>query len=179
MSDNSSDELFMDTLSDCSEDIDLLISDCEVDDNNSTIVPIYQSNRRILLSESEDDSADDSEANIIVNGVDDWTVDDIRVELEAYGRTACINTMPEHHESEWATVQLFLGDDLFELLATETNRYRAQVASKYKEYKAVKWVDVTVKEMKKFLGLIILMGQVRKDDIHYRSKVSGHLRNVE
>lgn len=48
--------------------------------------------------------------------------------------------MPEHLESEWAIVQLFLGDDLFELIATETNRYHAQVASKYKEYKAVKWV---------------------------------------
>lgn len=173
MSDNSDDELFMDTLSDCSEDIGLLINDCEVDDNDSTISPIYQTNRRILLSESEDDSADDSEPNIIVNDVDDWTENDIRFELEAYGRIACINTMPEHHESEWATVQLFLGDDLFELLATETNRYRAQVASKYNEYKSVKWVDVTVKEMKKFLGLIILMGQVRKDDIYdYWSTIS-------
>ncbi|KAG7196565.1 hypothetical protein KM043_016500 [Ampulex compressa] len=90
MGDNSNDELFMDTLSDCSEDIDLLISDCEVDDNKSIIIPIYQTNRRIL-SESEDDSADDSESNIIVIDVADWTEDDIRVELKAYGRTALQN----------------------------------------------------------------------------------------
>lgn len=59
-----------------------------------------------------------------------------------------------------------LGDDLFELLVRETNRYGSQVSNKYTEYKAVNWVDVTVKEMKMFLGSIILMEQVHKDDIY-------------
>lgn len=154
----------MDTLSDCSENCVALISDCESDDD--TITPIQQSNRRTISSGPEDDSSDDMEEDIIVNDVDVWTEDDAIVQLEPYGRTSSINTMPRDQNSEWEAAQLFLGDDLFELLVTETNRYRSQVANKYKEYKAVKWVDVTVKEMKKFLGLIILMGQVPKGDIY-------------
>lgn len=55
-------------------------------------------------------------------------------------------------------MQLFLGDNLFELLIIETNKYRSQLLNKYKEYKLVRLVDVTVREMKKFLGLIIFMG---------------------
>ncbi|CAK9820225.1 PiggyBac transposable element-derived protein 4 [Anthophora quadrimaculata] len=164
ISEDINDELFMDTLSDCSENCVALISDCESDDD--TITPIQQSNRRTISSGPEDDSSDDMEEDIIVNDVDVWTVDDAIVQLEPYGRTSSINTMPRDQKSEWEAAQLFLGDDLFELLVTETNRYRSQVANKYKEYKPVKWVDVTVKEMKKFLGLIILMGQVPKGDIY-------------
>ncbi|XP_046831401.1 piggyBac transposable element-derived protein 5-like [Vespa crabro] len=74
--------------------------------------------------------------------------------------------MPQNHENKWEAVQLFLGDDLFELLVIEANIHRSQVTNKYREYKAVKWVDVTVTEIKKFLGSILLMGQVHKDDIY-------------
>ncbi|CAK9801059.1 PiggyBac transposable element-derived protein 4 [Anthophora plagiata] len=159
-------ELFMDALSDCSENSVALISDCESDDNDSIVALIRQSNRRMLLSESEGDSSDDMEEDIIAGDVDDWTENDAIVQLEPYGRTSSINTMSQDHENIWEAAQLFLGDDLFELLVTETNRYRSHVAIKYKEYKAVKWVDVTVTEMKKFLGLIILMGQVPKGDMY-------------
>uniref|UniRef100_A0A1A9UI31 Ig-like domain-containing protein n=1 Tax=Glossina austeni TaxID=7395 RepID=A0A1A9UI31_GLOAU len=68
-------------------------------------------------------------------------------------------------ESVLDVMQLFLGNDLFELFTTETNRYHIQVSHKYKEYKIAKWTDVTIQEMKKFMGLLILMGQVHAPTI--------------
>ena len=76
-----------------------------------------------------------------------------------------MNKIPRDRENVLEIIELFLGNDLFELLVIETNRYRSQVINKYKECKSVKWIDITVREMKKFLGLIILMGQTRKDSI--------------
>lgn len=101
ISEDINDELFMDALSDCSEDSVALISDCESGDNDSTIVRIRQSNRRMLLSEEEDNSSDDMDVDIIVNDVDVWTEDDGIVQLETYGRTSSINTMSRDQESEW------------------------------------------------------------------------------
>lgn len=63
-------------------------------------------------------------------------------------------------------MQLFLGTDLFELFTTETSRCHIQVSHKYKERKIAKWRDVTIQEMKKFMGLLILMGQVRKGTLY-------------
>ncbi|XP_050452133.1 piggyBac transposable element-derived protein 5-like [Cataglyphis hispanica] len=168
-SENFNDELFMDALSDCSEGNDMQISDYESSENDSIVRPIRQNNRRILLSETEDDavsSTSDTDEDSIVNDDDDWSQNDIELQLEAYGRTSSVNTLPQDQENVWEIVQLFLGNDLFELFVTETNRYHSQVVNRYKEYKTLKWVDVTVTEMKKFLGLIILMGQTRKDDIY-------------
>ena len=48
------------------------------------------------------------------------------------------------------------------LVASQTNLYRTQNEKSYKKYKALKWTDVTNSDMMKFLGLIILMGQIRK-----------------
>ncbi|XP_025160017.1 piggyBac transposable element-derived protein 5-like [Harpegnathos saltator] len=166
---NFNDELFMDALSDCSEGNDVQISDYESSENDSIVRPIRQNNRRILLSETEDDavsSTSDTDEDSVVNDDDDWSQNDIELQLEAYGRTSSVNTLPQDQENVWEIVQLFLGNDLFELFVTETNRYHSQVVNRYKEYKTLRWVDVTVTEMKKFLGLIILMGQIRKDDIY-------------
>lgn len=91
---------------------------------------------------------------------------DEEFQLEAYGRTSSVNTTPQDQENVREIVQLFLGNDLFELFVTETNRYHSQVVNRYKEYKTLRWVNVTVTEMKKFLDSIILMGQTRKDDIY-------------
>ena len=49
------------------------------------------------------------------------------------------------------------------MVASQTNLYHQQNEKSYEEYgKALKWTDVTNSDMKKFLGLIILMGQIRK-----------------
>jgi hypothetical protein len=61
--------------------------------------------------------------------------------------------------------KLFFRDIFFQILCEETNLYYLQNREKYGRcYKVLKRVDVTVAEMKKFFA-IILMGQVRKDNL--------------
>jgi len=67
-------------------------------------------------------------------------------------------------ESTVHAVKLFMDDDFFAYLITESNRYYYQNINQFKiSAKSIKWRDITIPEMKKFLGLIIFMGQVRKD----------------
>jgi hypothetical protein len=59
-----------------------------------------------------------------------------------------------------------IGDDLIELSAEESNLYHRQNVDQWKiSPKSLKWTDITKSEIKKFLGLILLMGQVRKDNL--------------
>ncbi|XP_026482675.1 uncharacterized protein LOC113390747 [Ctenocephalides felis] len=61
----------------------------------------------------------------------------------------------------------FIGNDFFELLVKETNRCHLQNVNKYKYTKKIKqWEDTTIDEMKKFLALNILMGQVNKSNLN-------------
>ena len=53
------------------------VRDYEFSEDDSIIAPIYQGNRRILLSDSEDDEVSSDCEDIIVNDVDDWSENDI------------------------------------------------------------------------------------------------------
>ena len=61
---------------------------------------------------------------------------------------------------------LFIVDTFFDMLCEETNLYYLQNREKYVTCsKGLKWSDVAVAEMKKFISIIILMGQVNKDKL--------------
>ena len=63
---------------------------------------------------------------------------------------------------------LFLTDNIMETMVTETNRYAEQViaALLVKSKSRTKcWAATTMTEMKKFLGLIFIMGLVKKPRI--------------
>jgi hypothetical protein len=48
--------------------------------------------------------------------------------------------------------EVFFGDSFFDMLCQETNRYYLQNCEKYdRNYEVLKWVDVNLPEMKKFL----------------------------
>lgn len=75
--------------------------------------------------------------------------------------------MPSSSESVIDSDNLFIGNDFFKYLVKESNRYHYQIMEKYKiPSRAKKWTDIMVKEMKKFLGLIVLMGQVKQDVLY-------------
>jgi hypothetical protein len=58
-------------------------------------------------------------------------------------------------------IELFFGDSFFEMLSKETNLYYFQNQGKYdSSSKGLKWVDVSVAEMKKFFAIIILILRV-------------------
>ena len=53
-----------------------------------------------------------------------------------------------------------MGDDLLQLLTEQSNLYHSHNAENWKvSPKTLKWSDITPEEVRKFLGLIILMGQ--------------------
>ena len=59
-----------------------------------------------------------------------------------------------------------IGDDLIQLLTEQSNLYYSQNAENWKvSPKILKWSNITLEEMRTFLGLIMLMGQVRKEII--------------
>jgi hypothetical protein len=63
-------------------------------------------------------------------------------------------------------VSSVIGDDLIKLLADQSNLYHSQNSEKWKvSPKTLKWSNITPEDMRKFLGLIILMGQVKKENI--------------
>jgi len=63
-------------------------------------------------------------------------------------------------------VSSVIDDDLIQLLAEQSNLDHSQNAEKWKvSPKRLKWSNITTEEMRKFLGLIIFMGQVRKENI--------------
>ncbi|KAF8789731.1 PiggyBac transposable element-derived protein like [Argiope bruennichi] len=87
--------------------------------------------------------------------------------LEPFEGSSGVKIMPSSSESVMDIVNLFIGSDLIEHFVRESNRYHYQIVEKYRiTSKTKKWKDVTVTEMKKFLGLIILMGQVKKDILY-------------
>lgn len=72
--------------------------------------------------------------------------------------------LPTNKKSIKEVVELFIGNDLFQLMINEFNIYYQQNKDKMSERKKMsKWRDITLAEMKKFLGIIIMMGQVKKD----------------
>jgi len=80
--------------------------------------------------------------------------------------TTGLNIVIDNPESVVEVVSLIIGDDLILLLTEQSNLYHSQNAAKWKvSPKTLKWSNITPEEMRKFLGLIILMGQVRKENI--------------
>ena len=59
-----------------------------------------------------------------------------------------------------------VGDDLTQLFTDQPNLYHSQDAKKWKVLpKTMKWPNITPEEIIKFWELILLMGQVRKENI--------------
>lgn len=92
----------------------------------------------IILSDSKDDIGSSNYEDTIVDSVDNWSENDMELELETYDQTPSVNTIPHDRGNILEVTQLFLGNDLFELLVTETNKYRSQVLNKYIKCKTVR-----------------------------------------
>ena len=96
----------------------------------------------------------------------DWSDTDTPRNNQSFCGASGIKIFLQNPQSEESVVSMFTGDDFFDEVVKETNRYYDQNKSKYKEpKKSSKWRHVTVFEFKLFFGLIILMGQVRKNKL--------------
>ncbi|XP_053960478.1 piggyBac transposable element-derived protein 4-like [Anastrepha ludens] len=152
--DGNDEEIFADNLSDYSSDGDIHSDSEDVSDDTDIIPGSRRFTRRTILSDSESSSDEHEE---------EWSSIDNPPVLEEFLGYSGINvdTVPK---SITDATNLFIGDDLFTYFVEESNRYYYQNINKFTiPKKSVKWKDITISEMKKFLGLIIFMGQVRKD----------------
>ena len=76
---------------------------------------------------------------------------------EPFLGTTGLNIVIDNPES---VVEVVSGDDLILLLTEQSTLYHSQNAEKWKVSPAtMKWSNSTPEEMRKFLGLIILMGR--------------------
>jgi len=147
-------EVYADNLSQISSDsgINELESDCESDEDF-----FHPKRRRVLPIQYSDSERSDDE-------VLEWSEQDNSPMIEQFlGQTGVVE-MPNNSESVDEVVQLFIENDLFDYMAEETNRYHSQNVDKFKDSaKSVKWKDVSAVEIKQMLGLLLLMGKVRKE----------------
>lgn len=148
---DSDQEIYADNLSDisCESDFDSDDSDL-VDDED--IIPLPTTFTRRTISSSSDEEE-----------VDGWSINDNPPVLEDFLGIPGI-TLNNPPKTQMDVLKLFIDDDFFKFLVIESNRYYYQNIDRLKsQTKGIKWKDITIPEMKKFVGLIIFMGLVRKD----------------
>ncbi|XP_035731243.1 uncharacterized protein LOC118445669 [Vespa mandarinia] len=152
---DSDEEICADILSDFSYDSDSESQDIE-ESNDDDIIPRSRVFIRRRISSSSETTSDEE--------ADEWSSIDNPPDLEEFLGHPGITNMAKLPESTVDAVKLFIGDDFFAYLVAESNRYYYQNMNQFKiSPKSMKWRDITIPEMKTFLGLIIFMGQVRKD----------------
>jgi hypothetical protein len=96
---------------------------------------------------------------------------------EPFLGTAGLNIIIDNPESVVEVVSLMVDDDHIQLLAEQSNLHYSQNTEKREVLpKTLKWSIVTPEEMRKFLGLIIFMGQVRKESTVKPVKLTTFIR---
>jgi hypothetical protein len=98
-------------------------------------------------SEGRDDGANTSDA-----GATTWVKVDKTPTLGQFTGNPGAKQIPSDSTKVSDVTELFFGDSFFDMLCQETNRYYLRNHEKYdRSYKVLKWVDVDLPEMKKFL----------------------------
>jgi hypothetical protein len=116
-------------------------------------------------SDSENSSIDVSESEISeqsdIETVDGWCTRDKTPNLEPFLGNQSVNVAIGDLSDITQVVSTVIGDDLLQLFAEQSNLYHKQNVEKWKSsFKSLKWTDITSTEVKKFLGVILVMGQV-------------------
>jgi len=156
-------ELYTDTRSDISDYSDSENSGSDIDISTSSRKQL-QSSVVVVTSDSETSTIEEESSDNITSDV--WCKMDKKPSNEPFLGTTGLNIVIDNPESVPEVVSSVIGDDLILLLTEQSNLYHSQNAEKWKvSPKTLKWSNITPEEMRKFLGLIILMGQVRKDNI--------------
>ncbi|KAI4476042.1 hypothetical protein M0802_014947 [Mischocyttarus mexicanus] len=144
-------DVFSDCPSDCESNSGKLKQDNVSEDSESDIRPPKSRRKNVILLDSNDELEEE------------WNEHDITPNLSNYlnipGATIKLGDAPTISE----VTNLFFDHTFFDLLVTQTNLYHAQTKTYHKiSAKTAPWTEVTTTEIKKFLGLLILMGQTRK-----------------
>jgi hypothetical protein len=162
-------ELYSDPLSDIS---DSESSDTGTIDNNLPTKSVCKSSQSHLgdSSDSEPSNTDSSDSETSdqcdTETVDGWNKRDNTPKVEGFLGNPGVSVNIENPTDIAQVVSTVIGDGLIELFVEQSNLYHRQNVDRWKmSLKSQKWTDITKSEMKKFVGLILLMGQVRTDNL--------------
>lgn len=112
------------------------------------------------ISSSEESSEDIPDITL------DWSEFDPPRNLPDFEGVPGLQVFPENPSSVGDVTSLFIEDDLFDKIAKETNTYRERNHHNYpRSAHSLKWKDVTIRELKKWFGLVLIMAIVRKNTI--------------
>jgi hypothetical protein len=114
-------------------------------------VPI-QSITHPVKSESESSASSDESDNTSNARATTWVKEDKRPNLGHLPGNSGVKQIPSDPTKESQMIELFFEDKFFKMLCKATNRYYFQNQGKYaSSSKELKWVDVSVADMKSFL----------------------------
>jgi hypothetical protein len=175
-------ELYNDGLSHCPSDnesdgTDNYVPQSGSDSSDSEVILTKRCRTAVVDSDNESDISDANVASgyssvtvsntLPSTSVQDWNTTDIPPILKKFPAVAGVAASPSELENISEITGLTFGNDYLELLAFHTNLYHQQTEALHKPSpKVLKWANVTLLEVRKFLGLIILMGHVRK--LHWK-----------
>jgi hypothetical protein len=162
-------ELYSDPLSDISNSES---SDTGTTDSNLPMKSAWKSSQSCLgdSTDSEPSNTDSSESETSeqcdTETVDGWSKRDNTPNVEVFLGNPGVSVNTENPTDINQVVSTVIGDDLTELFVEQSNLYHRQNVEKWRmSPRSLKWTDITKSETKEFLGLILLMGQVRKDNL--------------
>lgn len=132
-------------------------SDEELDENNSDIDFQGFSDPEENDFDLIEAEIDDQENNTLYDYEIQWSDELSNFEIPEFsGQPGIKVDLADDAEAKHYFFKLF-GDDLFDLIVLETNRYARQTLAN-KPNQLAKWVDVTRAEMKAYFGLCVIMG---------------------
>jgi hypothetical protein len=114
----------------------------------------------------DSDSEIGSDKSTSYAGATSWGVNDKMPNLGHFTGNSGVKEIPSDPSDVSEVTELFFRHLFSQILCEKNNLYYLQKHEKCcRCYKVLNWVDVTVAEMKKFVAIIILMGQARKDNL--------------
>ena len=162
-------ELYADTRFDVSgnSDNEILDSDSDVPTTSSRkqLRPsaiVFTSDSETSTEEEESSEPESSDDKIS----DVWSKTDNKSSSKPFLGTTGLNIVIDNPESVVGVMSSVTGDDLIQLLTEKSNLYHSQNSQKWKVLpETPKWSSITPEEVRKLLGLIILMEQVRNENL--------------
>lgn len=140
---------------DCEEDIASSENQSEAESSDDSEIGTRRIRRTLRLPTDSDESDEDDSIT--------WSDFDLPRTNNEFEGSPGPNVFPRDTQNVEDVMELFIGNDLFEFISNETNRYYNQNFNRRKlDKKSAKFVDVTAAELRKWFGLTILMGIVKK-----------------
>ena len=161
--------LYVGTCSDVSDNSDNEILDSASDVPTTSSCKQLRPSAIVVTSDSETGTVE--EASSELQSSDDktsdmWCTADKKPSNEPFLGTTGLHIVIDNPESVVEVVSSIIGDNLIQLLTEQSNFYHSQNAQKWKvSSKTLKPSSITPQEMRKFLRLLILMGQVGKENL--------------